>query len=241
MPAPRDRRPAPPDAELHPFGPATPAEHAPDGLTAPEAARDISHSKKRVRAFLIAGGVAAGVVLAIGSGTITLPGAQDSTQSAHASAPAGLADTQMAADQQWASATCTTVLDWKNEIQHDGTSLNLSFGALARIQDAITATARMLNEINKLGLPPAARSARARAAINQMRSDIESHVHNLQATAGSAATGNLAAIGTLLSELQNEQGVGTQIVDEIRQVVSVDLGLSLVETRACRQLVGIPI
>jgi hypothetical protein len=35
--------------------------------------------------------------------------------------------------------------------------------------------------------------------------------------------------------------VGTQIVGELRHVLSVDLGLSLVETRACRRLVGVPI
>ena len=99
----------------------------------------------------------------------------------------------------------------------------------------------MLNEINTLGLPPTARTAQARAAINHLRADIESPAHNLAQAAGSVASGNLAAIGTLLSQLQNAQGVGPQIVSELRHLVSVDLGLSLVETRACRQLAGIPI
>jgi hypothetical protein len=31
------------------------------------------------------------------------------------------------------------------------------------------------------------------------------------------------------------------VVSELRHLVTVDLGLSLAETRACRQLVGIPI
>jgi hypothetical protein len=34
--------------------------------------------------------------------------------------------------------------------------------------------------------------------------------------------------------------VGPQMVDRLRQIVSVDLGLSLVHTRACRQLIGMP-
>jgi hypothetical protein len=129
----------------------------------------------------------------------------------------------------------------RSEIQRDATSLNLSFGPLARIQDAITATARMSNEVHKLGLPPAAQTARTRVEIDQLRSDIDSRVHNIEGAAGRVASGNLAAIGGLLSDLENDTVVGTQIVNELRHVVSVDLGLSLVETSACRHLVGIPI
>ena len=66
-------------------------------------------------------------------------------------------------------------------------------------------------------------------------------MRNVEGTAGSVANGNLAAIGALLSDVESDMVVGTQIVNELRHVLSVDLGLSLVETRACRQLVGIPI
>jgi hypothetical protein len=66
-------------------------------------------------------------------------------------------------------------------------------------------------------------------------------VRNIEGTAGSVANGNLAAIGALLSDVESDTVVGTQIVNELRHVLSVDLGLSLVETRARRQLVGIPI
>jgi hypothetical protein len=180
-------------------------------------------------------------VAAVSTGAITLPGTQDSTQKPQTGAQASRAATQMAADQRWAAATCTNILDWKNEIHHDATSLSLGFGPLARIKDAIAATTRMSNEVGRLGLPPAAQTAQARAEIDQLRSDIESRVHSIEGTAGSVASGNLAAIGALLSDLENETVMGTPIVNELRHVVSVDLGLSLVETRACRQLVGIPI
>jgi len=176
-------------------------------------------------------------VLAFASGTVRLPWAKSHSQTAQAS----LAAQRTAANRQWASATCTNVLDWKNEIERDGTSLDLGLGPSARLRDAIAATNRMLNELDKLGLPPAAQTAPARAEIERLRSDIESRVHNLKSAVDSVDNGNLAAIGTLVSDLENDKGAGTQIAGELGHLVSVDLGISLAETRACRQLVGIPI
>jgi hypothetical protein len=241
MGAPGDLSPDSTDAEPQVVGPVAPANHAPHRPVAPATGREISVGKRLGRVLLIMGGIAAAVLVALSTGAITLPGARDSTQSTRTSAQASLAAKRMAANQQWASATCTNILDWKNEIQRDGTNLNLGFGVLARIQDAIAATTRMSNEVNKLGLPPAAQTAQARAETGQLRSDIQSRVHNIEGSAGSVASGNLAAIGTLLSDLENDTVVGTQIVTELRHVLSVDLGLSLVETPACRQLVGIAI
>ncbi|MFZ0089815.1 MAG: hypothetical protein WAL63_09935, partial [Solirubrobacteraceae bacterium] len=162
-------------------------------------------------------------------------------QGAQTSARAALAARRMAADERWAAATCTDILDWKSEIKRDGTSLNLSFDALTRIHDALGATTGMLNQLNKLGLPPGAQTPQARARTDQLRSDIASRVHAIQSVAASIAGGNLLALGTLVSDLRNDAAMEPKIIDELRHVVSVDLGLSLVETRACRQLAGIPI
>jgi hypothetical protein len=240
MPAPDDRSPDSPAVDPQAFGSAAPDEHAPHQPVAPATARESSLRKTLGRVLPIIGGIGAAVLVAVSTGVITVPGAQDSTQSTQTNAEASLAAKQRAANQLWASATCTNILDWKNHMQRDATSLDLGLGALARIQDAIAATTRMQNELNKLGLPPAAQTAKARAEINQLRSTIASRIRNIQGAAGSLASGNLAAIGTLISTL-NDTIVGPQIVNELRHVVSVDLGLSLVETRACRQLVGIPI
>jgi hypothetical protein len=99
----------------------------------------------------------------------------------------------------------------------------------------------MSNQFNQLGLPPSARTAQGQAEIDQLSSDIQARVRNIQGAAGGVASGNLAAVGTLLNDLEADTVVGTQIANELRHIVSVDLGLSLVETRACRQLVGIPV
>jgi hypothetical protein len=98
----------------------------------------------------------------------------------------------------------------------------------------------MLNEIDKLGLPPSVQTGQARADAERLRSDLQARVRQIEADARSVAGGNIAAIGTLLSDLKNDRAAGPQMVDRLRQIVSVDLGLSLVDTRACQQLIGMP-
>lgn len=202
---------------------------------------DPSVGWRLARVLLVMGGVIAAVTVAISSGAVKIPGLSGGSQNAQASDQPTLAAQRTAADKQWASATCTSILNWKNEIQHDGTSLNLGFGPGARIKDAIGATTRLVSQLDKLGVPPGGQTSQAQAELNQLRSNITSHLRELEGTATSISGGNLAAIGTLVTDLQDDKVLGTQVARELRHVVTVDLGLSLVETRACRQLVGIPI
>ena len=99
----------------------------------------------------------------------------------------------------------------------------------------------MLGFFDKLGLPPSGQTPQGRAEANHLRSVLRSRARKLQADANSVASGNVAAIGTLVTDLNNDQAMGTEIGNELQRVVSVDLGLSLAETSTCRQLVGIPI
>jgi hypothetical protein len=193
-----------------------------------------------VRVILVVFGIAAAVVAAVASGAVSLPSFGKGAHS-RASSGAALAAQREAANTRWATATCTNLLAWKKEIERDGTSLDLGLGPSARIDDAISATRRMLSELDQLGLPPDAQSAQARAQIEQLRSDLQSRLQAIEGTASSVASGNVLAIGTLVDDLANDKVVGTQIASELQHVVSVDLGLSLAETRACRQLVGIPV
>jgi hypothetical protein len=195
----------------------------------------------RGRALLTIAIIAAAVLLADRAGVITFPGTKQSAADSQTGAEAVLAAKRAAATQQWASALCSNLLQWKTAIQRDATSLDLGFGAPARISDAIATTTHTLSALDKLGLPPAGHGARARAETNELRYEIASRVKSMKDAAGSLAGGNLAAVGTLFGDLKQDTAAGTQVVSEIRHIVSVDLGLSLAETRACRQLVGIPV
>jgi hypothetical protein len=187
--------------------------------------------------LLVMAGIAAAVGAALSTGAIRLPSLFHSQRSVSTS----LAAERTAANRQWASALCTNLLGWKNQIERDGTSLDLGFGPMARIKDATTATTRMLSNLEKLGLPPAGQTAQVRAETNQLRSAVASRALKLETDAASVASGNLGAIGTLVTDLEQDRSMGTAINNQLRRVVSVDLGLSLAETRTCRQLVGIPV
>jgi len=193
------------------------------------------------RVGLTVGAIAAAVTVAVSTGAVTITGLSGGSRKTQASDQTALAAQRTAADEQWASATCTNILDWKNEIERDGTSLDLGFGPVTRVKDAISATTRLMSQLDALGLPPSAQTGQARADLNQLRSDLASRLRAVEGAAGRVAGGNIAAIGTLVTDLENDKVLGTQITGELSHVVSVDLGLSLVETRACRQLVGVPI
>lgn len=183
--------------------------------------------------------VGGALVAAVSVGAITLPGTHSGAQSAQAKALVSPAAKQSAANKQWASAACTSILGWKNEIQRDAANLGLGLGALPRIQDAITATTRMLNKLDKLGLPPSVQNGQARADAERLRTDLQRRVREIENDARSVASGNIPAIATLLSDLKNDRAVAPQMVDRVRQIVTVDLGISAVQIPACQQLVGI--
>jgi hypothetical protein len=190
--------------------------------------------------LLVMASIVGAITVAITTGAVRVPGLSGASRTTQPSEQAALAAQRTAAEDQWASATCTSILAWKNEIQRDGTSLDLGLGPSARVHDAIAASTRLLSELDKLGLPPGA-SPQARAELAQLRADIASRLSSLEGAAGSVAGGNLAAIGTLLGDLESDKVLPGQIAGELQHLVSVDLGLSVAETRACRQLVGIPI
>ncbi len=202
---------------------------------------DPSVSRRLARVLLVMGAFVAAAAVAVSTGAVKVPGSSSDSRTTPATDQAALAAQRTAAEKQWASATCTSILDWKNEIARDGTSFDPSLGPEARVDDAIAATTRLVSGLDKLGLPPGAQTARARAELSQLRSDVATRLHAIEGAATSLSGGNIAAIGTLVTELGRDKVLGTQITAELRQVVSVDLGLSLAESRACRQLVGIPI
>jgi hypothetical protein len=97
----------------------------------------------------------------------------------------------------------------------------------------------LLSDLDTLGLPPGGQTASARTDLAQLRSTIESRLHALTSAAGSVANGNVLGIGILVGDLAKDRAVAGEISSELGHFVSVDLGVTLAETPACGQLVGI--
>jgi hypothetical protein len=228
MPAPGDQSASSFDADAPAFAPTAPAH---GDAAAPEHGSLVS---RVVPVAFILGALAAATAVALATGALKLPGSGN----ARASTQQAAAARQMAANQQWASATCSTVVGWKNEIRRDLHGLTLSLGAIPRVQDAIGATTRMADSIEQRGLPPALQGAQGHARADQLRSDVRSQVNGIESAASSVAAGNIGAIGTLLNGLGNAPSMERQIVGDLRGVAS-ELGVSLASSPPCRQLVGL--
>jgi hypothetical protein len=203
-----------------------------------DSGRDISVVTRLGRVVLVVSAIAAAAVLAVTTGVITL-GFGPGGESAQARAQTSLVAKRSAVDQRWASVACTSVLDWEDALRHDATGLDLGFGPLARIKNAIAVTGLLLSDLDTLGLPPGGQTASARTDLAQLRSTIESGLHELANAAGSVANGNVLGIGILVGDLAKDRAVAGEISSELGHFVSVDLGVTLAETPACGQLVGI--
>jgi hypothetical protein len=228
MPTPGDPGSGSLNGDAGTLGPTAPA-HEDDA-----APKHGSFVSRIVPVVLILGALAAATAVALGAGAVNLPGTGDAKVSTDQAA----VTRQMAANQRWASATCSTVVGWKNEVQYDLHGLTLSLGAIPRVQAAIGATTRMVDSIEKLALPPALQSAQGRALVEQLRSDIQSGAHGVESAASSVASGNVGAIATLLSDLENARSIEAQIAGHLRDVAS-ELGVSMASSPACRQLIGL--
>lgn len=192
------------------------------------------------RIGLLAAIVAVAGVVAARAGVVSLPGSGGGVAAAQARAVISPA-AQGTADRRWAASVCDTLLSYKQALTHDLTSLDLSFGPGARLGNALAATTHTLSALGQAGLPPGAEGAQAKAATDQLSAEVSSRVQQLRATATSLAGGDLGAAGRLVSELESDASLGTQLAGELRHRLSADLGLSLAETRSCRKLVGIPL
>jgi hypothetical protein len=192
------------------------------------------------RAFLIVTVAAVAVVIAARAGVISF-GTGGRTDAAKSSAPAAPAARRTAANAQWASAVCTNLLQWRTTLERDATSVDPGFSPGDRITDAIATTTRTLSALGRLGPPPGTQNAHARAETDHLRAEIARRAAGLQSAASSLTSGNLLAIVTIVDQLKDDTAIAPQIIRELRHVISVDLGVSLVETHACRALVGIPV
>ena len=192
-----------------------------------------------LRPVLFATGIAAIAVLGVMLVTGYWSSTPNSVRTAYTSASTTASTEQ--ADQQWADTACTSVLDWKHDLHSDETSVDLGFGPLARIDNAITATQRLADELTSLGLPPSGRTAQARRQFAALGSDVQTQITRIKSAAGQVESGNPLAALAAVENLKADSGLATDVAGAVRHLASVDLGLAVIETSACRRLAGSPV
>lgn len=144
-------------------------------------------------------------------------------------------------DLRWADAACTTVLDWKHGISADETSLHMSFNPLTRIEAAVSQTERLATDLQTIGLPPSARTGAAHERFAQFGNRLQTELGHVRSATSDLESGNPLAAIAAINDVGAISGLASQFAGAIQHSASIDLGLALVETSACRQLVGSPV
>jgi hypothetical protein len=145
------------------------------------------------------------------------------------------------ANLMWANAACTSMLDWQKQIHHAETNLNLALGPQPQLNDAIAATRRFANELGRIGLPATQRSSPAEHRFKRLMSNLQTQMTNINIAANKLENGNSAAAQALVDDLGAQTGPIVAVLNDLRQVSFTDLGIAMLQTKACRQAAGIPI
>jgi len=140
------------------------------------------------------------------------------------------------ADQHWADTACSTVLRWKDTLHRDETSTDLSFGPIARLENAAAATVHLVDEVSALGLPPGARTVAAHRDFKALADQLVTSSGGLRSVAGQLESGDVAAALGAISDTANAAALATALVHSLQRFVSVDLGLAMIKSGACRDL-----
>ena len=64
---------------------------------------------------------------------------------------------------------------------------------------------------------------------------------NINTAANKLKSGNTQAARALVDDLGAQTGAVVVVLNDLRQVSFTDLGIAMLQTKACRQLAGIPI
>lgn len=183
---------------------------------------------------------AAGIV-AIAAAVILGMGYDANSQTLSRTADNSPAESTHQQDLRWAGAACTNVLDWKNEISADETSLHMSLNPITRIEDAVSQTEALGTKLESIGLPPAARSGPAHEQVAQFGERLRTQLSHVKSATSDLENGNPMAALAAINDISAISGLASGFVGAIQHSASVDLGLAIVETRACRQLFGSPV
>jgi hypothetical protein len=149
--------------------------------------------------------------------------------------------------KDWANDLCTSITTWSTSVKKSGESLkggNLSKDQLKQTTDDIkSATHTLAEDLKGLGKPDTDAGQKAKDAIDQLSTEVDNDVEEMQKAAdnaaGSGASGAVAAASTIASTLSK---MGTQIGSAASKLQSADakgeLEKGFQDAPACKSLTG---
>jgi hypothetical protein len=145
------------------------------------------------------------------------------------------------ANQKWASVVCTDMLAWQKQVHHDETSFNLGLGPRARLDDAIGATRRLVNQITVLGPPATSHPRDDQIAFRQLGSALQTKLSEAQTAANKLESGDVDGATALIGGLPGGANLAAALLSDGRHVATPGLAIAVLDTKTCRQVAGVPI
>lgn len=146
------------------------------------------------------------VAIALGAALSALSGCGSSGgKNAGGTTTSGATTTSAAS---WAQGFCVSVTDWKTSVKSAGASVKNANGlSKAKIEQAATsvsdANSKLVSSLKALGEPPHAAAADAKAAVQQLSTDLEASAHEIGKAAAnvSGAKGVVSAVSVASTTL----------------------------------------
>jgi hypothetical protein len=99
----------------------------------------------------------------------------------------------------------------------------------------------MASALTRIGLPATIRHGRADKQLQRLGSDVQTRVTSFVTAAHQLGHDNAAGARALVNDLGPGSGLVVAVVNDLHQLAPTDLALAVLETKACRQRVGLPI
>jgi hypothetical protein len=144
---------------------------------------------------------------------------------------------------EWADNLCSAITTWTNSVKSAGESLeggNLSKESLTSAADDITsATGTFADDLKGLGTPDTEAAQQAQDSIDQLSSDIETNVNEIESAIDNASgvSGTSAAITTITRTLSTMSGRVSSTFSDLEGLdASAELEEAFREADSCSSL-----
>jgi hypothetical protein len=146
---------------------------------------------------------------------------------------------------EWANGVCSAITTWTDSVKSAGASLkggNLSKTGLdSAANDVKTATDTFVSDLKSLGKPDTKAGAQAKTSIDQLSSDVDKDVQDMQSAVHSASgvSGVLTAVSSVSATLATMNNQVKSTFSELEQLDPAgELDQAFQDASACSSLNG---
>lgn len=148
---------------------------------------------------------------------------------------AGCGDGESDAARQWADSVCSSIGDWRSDIQANVEELQRDPGAIsadslrAAADESLQSTQALLDAVRELGAPETESGEQARDELEQLLQSLEERAGRVRDAAAAAEEGIAQVLLTVAAISTEIQGAADDARGTIRELQELEPGSELAE------------